>query len=109
MGAGLGKKIGQIFKPLDQDHKSNFGNRDYLFISILGVAQEHQGKGHEGRLLRTFIDKSNRAGIPLYLETETEENVRYYEGFGFKVLKKITLPIVDHPMWEMIREPEEVK
>jgi hypothetical protein len=28
-----------------------------------------------------------------------------YEHFGFKLLKKITLPIVGLPMWEMVKEP----
>ena len=42
-------------------------------------------------------------GKPIYLETETEENVSLYKKFGFEILKKITLPELNLPMWEMIR------
>jgi hypothetical protein len=31
--------------------------------------------------------------------------VKMYEHFGFRLLKRITLPIVDLPMWEMVRGP----
>jgi len=43
--------------------------------------------------------------LSIHLEPFTEENVKMYEHFGFRLLKKITLPIVDLPMWEMVRKP----
>ena len=49
---------------------------------------------------------SDQAGIPIYLETETENNVRLYEKFGFKTLDQRILPVVNLPVWEMKREPE---
>ena len=38
-------------------------------------------------------------------ETQTEQNVRFYENLGFRQLKRITLPIINLPQWELIREP----
>ncbi len=104
LGSSLGSKLDKIFKPLEDDHKINMGDRDYLYISILGVDFDKQGQGFGGQLLKGLINISSDRDLPLYLETETEENVRFYEKFGFKVIKKINLPIVDHPMWEMLRE-----
>ena len=52
------------------------------------------------------IEKSEQAGVSLYLETETEANVSMYEHFGFTVIKKIKLPIIDLPMWEMVKTVE---
>ena len=46
-----------------------------------------------------------QARIPIYTETQTERNVRSYERLGFKQLGRITLPIIDLPQWELIREP----
>jgi len=40
------------------------------------------------------------------LETETEDNVRFYEKYGFETVKKTNLLVVDLPMWEMKREPK---
>jgi hypothetical protein len=30
--------------------------------------------------------------------------MRMYEKFGFRVLNQITLPIINLPQWEMVRE-----
>jgi hypothetical protein len=57
-------------------------------------------------LLNTLIVESERARVPIYLETETASNVRWYGKFGFETIKQIVLPIVDLPMWEMVRKPE---
>ena len=79
--------------------------RDYTYLLIIGVATRYQGQGFGGQLLQALIDQSEKSGLPIYLETETEENVQLYQHFGFTVLKVITLPLINLPMWEMIREP----
>jgi hypothetical protein len=53
--------------------------------------------------MRALIEKSEQAGVSLYLETEPEANVTLYEHLGFTVIKKIMLPIIDLPMCEMTR------
>ena len=81
--------------------------REYVYLFIIGVASELQGQGFGGKLLRALIEESQEAGIPIYTETQTERNVRFYERLGFRQLDRITLPIIDLPQWELIREPEE--
>lgn len=80
-------------------------NRDYLYLMILGVAPEFQGRGYGGRLLGGVIQESEERQLPIYLETSTESNIRMYEKFGFKVLGRVDHPIINVPQWEMIREP----
>ena len=80
--------------------------REYVYLLIIGVASEYQGQGLGGKLLRALIEESEEAGIPIYTETQTERNVRFYERQGFKQLDRITLPVIHLPHWEMIREPE---
>jgi len=53
-------------------------------LIIIGVASEFQGQGFGGKLLRALIGESEQVGIPIYTETQTEENVRFYEKLGFK-------------------------
>jgi len=105
MGANIGKKMKLIMKSLPEDRKENMGEVQYMYFLLIGVAAIFQGKGFGGKLLRALIEKSEQLGIPLYLETETEDNVKMYKRFGFKVMKKITLPVINLPMWEMVREP----
>lgn len=106
MGLNTAKKMGTIFKPIAEDRRKHMAGRAFLYVMVFGVSTELQGKGFGRKLIDAAIEKSERAGLHLYLETETEENVKMYEHFGFRLLKKITLPIVDLPMWEMAREPK---
>ncbi|MCW8825209.1 MAG: GNAT family N-acetyltransferase, partial [Gammaproteobacteria bacterium] len=100
MGSSVGKKMGPIFKTLTEDRQENMAGDNFLYLLVVGVSSEFQGKGFGGQLIGAAIEKSEREGLPLYLETETEENVKLYEHFGFTLIKKITLPIVNLPMWE---------
>ena len=92
------------FKPMEEDRNLHMKGRSYVYIFIVGVAQEFQGKGYGSKLLRAVIEHYDRQGLPIYLETETSDNVELYKHFGFQLLKKITLPVVEQPMWEMMRE-----
>ena len=106
LGATLWKKLKPIFKQLDDDRKENMKGKLYFYLIIIGVASKFQGQGFGGKLIRALIEKSEELGTDIYLETETEDNVKLYERFGFKVAKKIILPNINLPMWEMIREPK---
>jgi ribosomal protein S18 acetylase RimI-like enzyme len=99
------KKMGSAMKPVVDDRHENMIGKRYLYLTVIGVATGQQGKGYGRQLLDVVIEQSESEGVPLYLETETEENVKMYQHFGFKLLKEITLPIVEAPMWEMVREP----
>ena len=105
IGVKAGKKMRPVFAPLEHDRKEHMGGRSFLYLCIIGVATKFQGQGFGGKLLRALIEKCETSGIPIYLETEIARNVKLYEKFGFSTVKHIMLPIVNHPMWEMVREP----
>jgi ribosomal protein S18 acetylase RimI-like enzyme len=105
MGSKVGKKIETVFKPILRDRHENMIDKSYIYLLVIGVASEFQGQGFGGKMMRELIEKSEQSGNHLYLETETQQNVDMYEKYGFKTIKQITLPIINHPMWEMIREP----
>jgi ribosomal protein S18 acetylase RimI-like enzyme len=105
IGLNAAKKMAPIFKLVGEDRRIHMAGHSFLHLSVVGVAAELQGKGFGRKLIDAAIEKSQRQGLQLYLETTTEENMKMYEHFGFKLLKRITLPIVDLPMWEMVRAP----
>ena len=104
MGLRAAMKMGTVFKSVTADRRKNMAGCTFLYVLVIGVATELQGKGFGRKLIGAAIEKSEREGLQLYLETEVEENVKMYEHFGFRLLKRITLPIVDLPMWEMVRK-----
>jgi ribosomal protein S18 acetylase RimI-like enzyme len=106
MGLSAAMKMGTILKPITADRRGNMAGCTFLYVLVIGVATEQQGKGFGRKLIDAAIEKAEQEGLHLYLETEAEENVRMYEHFGFRLLKRITLPMVDLPMWEMVKEPQ---
>jgi ribosomal protein S18 acetylase RimI-like enzyme len=61
-----------VFRPVEADRKTNMKGRSYIYLMMIGVASEFQGQGFGGNFLRAIMEESDLAGIPLYLETETE-------------------------------------
>ena len=105
MGFKAAQKMGQIFKPTQENRHKNMKDRAYIYILIVGVNPEYQKQGFGSKLLTALFEKSDKTNIPIYLETQTESNVKMYEKYGFKILKEINLPILNLPMWEMKRNP----
>ena len=97
-------KVAGALGPIDVARKKHMKNRSFAYLQIIGVASENQGKGYGGKLLREFIAVADEVKIPIYLETETESNVNLYEQFDFKTLEKMNLPVINQPMWAMMRE-----
>jgi len=103
LGLRVGRKLDRIFAGTVRDRREHMKGRPYLYLLVLGVATEQQGRGLGGLLLRSLISLSERSRRALYLETETEQNVRLYEKFGFRTLKEVRLPDIELPFWEMAR------
>jgi ribosomal protein S18 acetylase RimI-like enzyme len=77
----------------------------YIHLLMMGVSQKFQGKGFGGKLLRALIEKAQTEKKSIYLETQKEDNINFYEKYGFSVKKKIILPEpLNLPMWLMVRD-----
>ena len=99
--------VASALSPMDGIRKKHMKNKSFAYLQIIGVASENQGKGHGGKLIKELIAMSDEVKLPIYLETETESNVRLYERFGFTTLEQINLPVINQPMWAMIRETKD--
>jgi ribosomal protein S18 acetylase RimI-like enzyme len=98
------KKFKVLSDALDEAKKT-LDLDPYIHLLIMGVSQDYQGKGLGGKLVRALIEKSESENKPIYLETQKEDNVYFYEKYGFEVKKKIILPEpFNLPMWLMLRE-----
>jgi len=100
----LRKEMGQSANVIEEE-KKNLDIGPYIYLPIIGVKQEFQGKGFGGKLLRAIVEKAEIERKPIYLETQIESNVTLYEKYGFHVTKKIDLPEpLNLPMWLMVRD-----
>jgi ribosomal protein S18 acetylase RimI-like enzyme len=107
MGSSASKRMSGL-RVLSADRAANSGGRPYIYVLLLGVRTAHQGKKLASSLLRALLADCDAKKLPIFLETETEENVRMYEHFGFKLIRKIIIEGLGLPMWEMVREAQSI-
>jgi ribosomal protein S18 acetylase RimI-like enzyme len=79
--------------------------RSHAYLMFLGVSRAAQGRGVGSRLLRTGTDRCDAAGLPAYLETQTERNIGLYRRHGFQVISENRPRPDAPPLWGMWREP----
>lgn len=74
------------------------------YLSIAGLAPAYQGQGLGVGLLKQVLDKTDKHGLPTYLETFTPGNIKFYERMGHGIVKKVFEPVTGCDYWIMLRE-----
>jgi GNAT superfamily N-acetyltransferase len=74
-----------------------------LYLHILATASTARGQGAGSALTRHMFGWVDALGWPIYLETQNESNVGFYQALGFRVTQKIDV-IDGLPLWGMLRE-----
>lgn len=78
--------------------------RPHWYLAAIGVDPDSQGEGIGSALMRHGIARADDGHHPIYLETDTESNVRFYRNLGFDVLEEMRPQRLDVPLWLMTRE-----
>jgi ribosomal protein S18 acetylase RimI-like enzyme len=74
----------------------------HWYLTSIGVAPEHQGRGAGAALLRSGLRHCDQEQPPAYLESSKPENVPFYQRFGFHRTGTLDLPDgapVNTTMW----------
>lgn len=82
------------------------------YLEVIAVHPSLQSRGLGGGVMKAILEKV--AGNPIFLECTKQENIGFYEGFGFKTIEEVEL--TDTPAheeengklkyWVMIRETD---
>jgi ribosomal protein S18 acetylase RimI-like enzyme len=99
------KRFLEIINYADQEHE-RLMPQPHWYLWAIGVEPENQGQGIGGRLIEPVLKRSAEAGLPCYLETQTEANVAFYQKRGFKVLSAGEVPGHGVVAWTMARALE---
>jgi ribosomal protein S18 acetylase RimI-like enzyme len=69
-----------------------WSNRDpkeqHWHLGPIGVLPSHRRLGIGSKLMERFCEEVDNCSANSYLETDLDENVRFYEKFGFKVVAR---------------------
>ncbi len=88
------------------DRRNDLMPSPHWYLSAVGVDPSRHGQGLGSALVRSGMGHADRDGRPMYLETETEANVRFYERLGFEILDETVATGLGLPVWLMSRHPE---
>lgn len=77
----------------------------HYYLFAIGVVPEAKGQGLGTALITEVLRRCDDEGIPAYLENSKEQNLPFYEGHGFKVMREIRFAPSAPPLWLMWREP----
>ena len=73
-------------------------------LALIALDPLQQGRGIGGGLLAAGFARTDALGLPSYLMTESERNVRFYERHGFAVADASPLGAGGPTIWTMGRE-----
>jgi len=104
IGSGRLKRMAYIGKQIDEAHK-RLAPFKHVYLQMLGVDSEHQGKGYASKLLRSMFERLDEQNIPCYLDTLTEKNTAMYEHLDFKMLEKQDVTDTNITIRALLREP----
>ena len=77
----------------------------HYYLGTIGTDPNHQGRGLGSALLRPVLARLDETGMPAYLESSSERNVRFYQGHGFVVRETTRVANAGPELWLMWREP----
>ena len=86
-------------------HKEHMNTQQHHYLEFIGVDPIYQGKGFASKLLRNKFKDLEKEGLPIYLDTNTQENVSLYQHLGFKIIDEVIVPDANLPQWSMVWYP----
>jgi GNAT superfamily N-acetyltransferase len=66
-------------------------DQSFLYLWLLGVDPDHQGKGLSSQLLDPQLTAADEAQLPTYLETTNPANLKIYARRGFEIYDEMLL------------------
>jgi ribosomal protein S18 acetylase RimI-like enzyme len=77
----------------------------HWYLMVLAVDPPYQGHGIGSSLLKPVFGQADQDGLPCYLETMTQRDVKFYQKRGFKIVAEGQ--VGDQiPYWTMRRSPK---
>ncbi len=97
------RKIEKITNNIVRIHKELM-KEPHWYLACIGVDPDHQGKGYGSKLIKPMLERIEKTGYPVFLETNFEGNVGLYEHLGFDLIDETKIPETEIVNWAMIRK-----
>ena len=101
----IGGRADDVLELLNRFESAHPRERPHYYLSLLGTAPAHRGKGLGMALLAENLALIDAEGMPSYLESSNPVNNERYEGVGYVQVGEFTTPDDAHVVATMWREP----
>jgi GNAT superfamily N-acetyltransferase len=88
----VGDRASAFMELLDRFETVQPSDPPHYYLSLLGVHDDHRGKGIGMGLLEENIARFDREGVPTYLESSNAINNPRYEGLGYRQVGEFNTP-----------------
>ncbi len=75
----------------------------HWYLAAIAVEPEHQGRGIGSNLMAPLLAQADAEGVPCWLDTHQEQNVRLYQRHGFRVAERTVPRGHEIPVYGMLR------
>ncbi len=96
-------RMAAMIEEIDRQH-ARLMPTAHLRLGFLGVDPDYQGRGIGSALVTHGLVRADRLGLPCFLETFTDADVRFYEHRGFAVVHSYAVGD-GVPVYAMVHEP----
>ena len=70
----------------------DLGQEPQWYLHLVAVRPQFRNQGYSSRILRPMLARAESENLPCTLITQSMENVRKYEHWGFKIIKEMPVP-----------------
>ena len=98
-GWRVSRRWDEVFEAFEAVHPVE----PHWYLGTLGVTRSAQRRGVGAALLWRWLAGVDRDGLPAYLETDSQRNIRFYERAGFSLAGETS--VLGVRAWRMTRPP----
>ena len=88
----VGDRADEFMELLEDFETVQPADPPHYYLSLLGVHDEHRGRGIGMRLLRENLARFDAEGVPTYLESSNAVNDHRYKGLGYRKVGEFDTP-----------------
>ncbi|MGI9328797.1 MAG: GNAT family N-acetyltransferase [Pseudomonadales bacterium] len=89
---------------LDAGLASRHPDEPHHYLFAIGTRPAMQGRGIGKQLMNAGLAHADADRLPAYLESSKQDNVPFYQHFGFEVMQRFVPTEGAPPLWLMWRE-----
>jgi GNAT superfamily N-acetyltransferase len=82
---------------------AHLGQEPQWYLHLVAVRPQFMNKGYSSALVRPVLEKAESEGLPCTLITQSMDNARKYEHWGFRVVREMAVPGSGEKFYSMRR------